>query len=301
MRKGLLVLLCIVLFSSCMEEDAVAQKESKTDSISLDRQKEDSATSIFLDSNLKAEEMAYQYMYDAQNSETCEHAMARAAQDTAAGKLRIYTFGYPADMCSFELSHSLLNTEYGIEANHLGCVIDGWESCYNEVMSIAIEKKFGADCWNKIHTHVDSVCATRYQLDFIPQIPLVEVSAYSIVYYYQGEENGFCSNASRYFRLTKSMRKDSLRRKVNVVYHVDTTGKVGSWDYILGESGSTEYYDSISPVMRKRLDRAIRRAAKKSDWVISTGKDGKKESLEEKMTIRFDRRGGLKLGREKQF
>jgi hypothetical protein len=211
--------------------------------------------------------------------ETCEEAEARAKADTAAGILRYYTFGYPADMCSYNLWHSLVNS-YGIEAHHLGCVVYGWESCYDDVMAAAIEKKYGKDFWKTINRRVDSACSARREANWPQQrLPQVEIVTYlepMLYCAYRGPQESFGEYVGTFLRLPRSEKKDSLRRAIWIRYDVDSTGKLISWKFAPAISGDTDFYDTLSPTLERRLHRAVRRASRKAKWKMEPY-NGKRE------------------------
>lgn len=284
MRTLFLPFVLLLLFASCAEEDNTEYPDR--DTFAKNGEKGDTLKRGFYVMITGGQSNTIDEVYD---GESCAQATARAIRDTTAGKLHIVTFGYPADMCSFSLWHSIIEKEYGIEAEHLGCVVYGWESCYNEVMYAAIEKKYGPGLWKKVNARVDSVCAHEREPEYIRELPVVERPDPPVYYRYNyiGPHSTFGYYTGSLVRLPRSMRRDSIHRKLVLLCQVDTSGKLRSWEYIPGETGSAYYYDSITPLMRKRLDHAVRRAARKAYWIIPVGSDGKKHPLEEQTEIRF--------------
>lgn len=285
MKNAACFISLIFLFSSCAEEEkeiipAVQKSTVVNDSAQAEyRQSDltDSIHSVSVDAPV---------MIEYSNGESCEHAAERARKDTAAGKLSILTYGLPADMCYFDLWHSIMRERYGIEADHLGCVIEGWESCYNSVMESAIEKKFGTKIWDDVNTEVDSVCEMKTRPREIPywkteEIPVVPIQWYS----YRGPDHDFGTYVGKQVRLPKAFRGDSINRKASVLCYIDTTGRLRSWEYLNGEKGSAEYFDTIPPKLQKRFDRAIRHASRKAIWIVKAESNGKRIPQEEQVEI----------------
>lgn len=285
MKNAIRFIFLVFFFSSCAEEEKELQTPAPKTIASSDSTVNTEAVIVSTDSFVSVAVEAPQ-MIEYSNGESCEHAAARARKDTAGGKLVILTYGLPADMCSFRLWHSIMRERYGIEADHLGCVIEGWESCYNEIMENAIEKKYGTQIWQNVRIEVDSVCDKQNRPHEILYLKAEDVPVMTEqIYSYLGPKRDFGIYAGTFVRLPKAFRGDSINKKASVVCYIDTTGQLRSWEYLNGEKGSAEYFDTIPPKLQKRFDRAIRRASKKAFWITKTGKNGKRIPLEEQVEI----------------
>lgn len=77
--------------------------------------------------------------------ETCEEGEALAKKDLAAGKIN-YIFG---GFGSGQTLAKNLEKMYGIEVIRLEGIIEKPNRCYNDIMYLEIQKKFGQDAFNR--------------------------------------------------------------------------------------------------------------------------------------------------------
>ena len=80
-----------------------------------------------------------------QDIRTCEEGEALAKKDLEAGNIR-YIFG---GFGSRQLLAENLHAMYGIEVIRLEGVLEKPNRCYNDLMYIEIQRKFGRDAFNK--------------------------------------------------------------------------------------------------------------------------------------------------------
>lgn len=91
-----------------------------------------------------------------QSSDTeCEKGVQAAKEDIQAKKLGLYFFGLPTPR--FNTRVRLLTETYGIRNKGGGDIITQEGKCYNEVMKLQIEKKFGESFFRALDEKVDSL------------------------------------------------------------------------------------------------------------------------------------------------
>lgn len=91
----------------------------------------------------------------------CAWGEKEAAADLAKDSMLLIRYGFP--MPESDFMYQVYAEDYGIYTKlELGCSIEGWEECYNDVMYEAIEDKYGADLYIKVETKANQLYEAAY-------------------------------------------------------------------------------------------------------------------------------------------
>lgn len=134
-----------------------------------------------------------------------------ALRDARHGKYRLIFYGMPVDGAHLDTYMAQLN-KIGINAEHIGCVVESGMEGYNEVMGKKIAAKFGKDYWVKPRLYADSV--HRHHLPHLNK---------DRVFYYL--KDIFFSDYVNAKLPKKLVRKRHHRRQLKVQINIDSSLK----------------------------------------------------------------------------
>jgi hypothetical protein len=84
----------------------------------------------------------------------CEEGIDNAVRDYSKGIRKIYIWGEGYVDSSDLLFRKILTSDYGIQIEHLGCVVSSDDQCYSNFMYTKIELENGKDFFVKLRKQV---------------------------------------------------------------------------------------------------------------------------------------------------